>query len=156
MVVRQLNGKTLVFDWDGVIGANNNGNYKDAPSFLHAIEQINIVYDMGTEIVISTARYMDREKGNVAKIYQRAYYDCVEWLKKYGVKYDLLILGMKYPANMYIDDKGCTVDSSKGMDDWNNNFWPMYKKLENLDKYNQPINRPSELADHNDLLVEFS
>ena len=149
--MRVLNGKVINFDVDGVIAANNNGNYAEAKPYLHAIEQINKAYDKGYYIKLCTARYGDREHGALYKIYQRGFQELVDWMNHYGVKYDEIIMG-KPSADLYVDDKGCKIESSKGLIDWENNFWPALEKLKGVDKYNQPI---TELSEQSKLLEEY-
>ena len=58
--------KRIVVDCDGVIaGKDNGGDYAKAPPLQHGINQVNKLYDMGYEIVLYTARYGDRENGNI-------------------------------------------------------------------------------------------
>lgn len=135
MVVRELNGKTIVFDVDGVIAKNNNGSYADAEPFFYAIEQVNLAYDKGYYVKLCTARYGDRCKGNISQIYQRGYREIQDWMTKYGVKYDELIMG-KPSGDIYVDDKGCRVDSKNGEHEWKY-FWARLDGLKYVDKYNQ-------------------
>ena len=141
--MRQLNGKVIVFDCDGVIAANNQGNYKDAKPYLHAIAHINKAYDLGYYIKIATARYGDREQGVLSKIYQRGFEEWVDWLTKYHVKYDEIIMG-KPAGNLYVDDKACKVESDKGEEDWTY-FWERVDHLEDVDKYNQSVPKEIEV-----------
>ena len=74
--------KTLIVDCDGVIAdKNHGGNYAKAGPLQHGINQVNQMYDMGYIITLYTARYGDRESGNIHKQYERGY---KEWTDKYG------------------------------------------------------------------------
>ena len=58
--------KRLIVDCDGVIADKEHGGiYANAGPLQHGIDQVNKLYDMGFEIVLYTARYGDREKGNM-------------------------------------------------------------------------------------------
>jgi capsule biosynthesis phosphatase len=148
---RQLNGKTIIFDFDGVVCANNNGDYANSPPYPHAIEQISKVYDLGYKVVLFTARYGDRLNGCAARQYNAGYEEWLTWMRKHNVKYDEAWMG-KPAGSMYVDDKACKVDSSKGLVDWTQNFWPQLAALNKVDKYNQPI---TELEKQAENLKEF-
>lgn len=126
---------TLVFDFDGVICANNGGSYHDAPAFTYSIAQINAAYDYGYEVVIATARYGMRHPGEQ---YQFGFEEATKWLKDNGVKYHKLFMGK--PAGMiYVDDKGCRIQGDN-REDWDH-FWDRVKELDGLDQYNQTIEK---------------
>jgi len=83
--------KRIIVDCDGVIaGKDHGGDYAKAPPLKHGIEQVNKLYDMGYEIVLYTARYGDREGGNIHMQYGRGYREWTDWLlgkDKYGNHY---------------------------------------------------------------------
>ena len=86
--------KRIIVDCDGVIAdKTTNGEYKDAPPLQYGIDQINKLYDMGYEIVLYTARYGDRENGNIHRQYERGYTEWLDWLDKYSVKYHHAYMG---------------------------------------------------------------
>ena len=77
--------KRLIVDCDGVIADKNHGGiYANAGPLQHGIDQVNKLYDMGFEIVLYTARYGDREKGNINRQYERGYLEWVKWLEDHG------------------------------------------------------------------------
>lgn len=152
-MTRITNGKVVVFDFDGVICANNDGDYINSPAYTFAINQVNKVYDLGYKVVLFTARYGDRMNGCIARQYNAGYVEWIDWMKENGLKYDEAWMGK--PAGMlYVDDKACKVESSKGMEDWDKNFWPALKSLDGKDKYNQIINEP-ELIQESEKLKGF-
>ena len=114
--------KRIIVDCDGVIaGKDNGGDYSKAPPLIHGIKQVNKLYDMGYEIVLYTARYGDRESGNIHMQYGRGYKEWTDWL-------------MGKPAGvLYIDDKAARVrgDDSDGWDQ----VWKEVEDLEGKDKY---------------------
>ena len=96
---------TYVFDIDGTICTNTNGDYESAKPDLNRIEKINNLYDAGHTIVFQTARGMGRFE-NDAKTATDKFYDLTkEQLDNWGVKYNQLFLG-KPSGDIYIDDKG--------------------------------------------------
>lgn len=135
--MRQPTEIDLVFDFDGVICANNSGDYANAPPYPHAIAHINEAYEKGYNIVIFTARYGKRAPGSQ---YQKGYMEAYKWLVDNGVKFHELRLG-KPAGDMYIDDKACQVRSALSDVDWNNNFWPRLEEIQYLNKYGMPIDK---------------
>lgn len=129
----------IVFDFDGVICNNNDGDYVNAKPYQASIDNINKVYDMGYHVIIFTARYGKRDPGNQ---YQRGYEEALVWLRKHGVKFHELRMG-KPAGDIYVDDKAVHVRGAMGDIDWDNNFWPRLKKTQYLDKYNQPLDKNS-------------
>ena len=123
----------IVVDCDGVIAGKAHGNeYAKAEPLQHGINQVNKLYDMGYEIVLYTARYGDRENGNIHRQYERGYMEWTDWLYKHGVKYHHAFMG-KIAAVLYIDDKAARVngDSKEGWED----VWGEVDSLKGKDKY---------------------
>jgi hypothetical protein len=96
---------TYVFDIDGTICTNTDGNYVNAEPIVERIELINKLYNSGNKIVYFTARGMNRYKNDIAKVYEAYYLITEHQLKRWGAKYDILRLG-KPAGDLYIDDKG--------------------------------------------------
>jgi len=120
--------KRLIVDCDGVIADKNHaGDYSQAGPLQHGIDQVNRLYDMGFEIVLYTARYGDREKGNMHRQYERGYVEWLNWLEKHGVKYHHAHMG-KLAGVMYIDDKAARVE-----DDSEDGWTQVWKEIDNLD-----------------------
>jgi capsule biosynthesis phosphatase len=129
--------KRLIVDCDGVIADKNHGGiYANAGPLQHGIDQVNRLYDMGFEIVLYTARYGDREKGNIHKQYGRGYIEWIDWLEKYGVKYHHAYMG-KPAGVMYIDDKAARVrgDDENG---WTQ-VWEEIDDLDGRDRYGRKV-----------------
>ena len=128
--------QTLIVDCDGVIADKASlGDYGNAAPLPFGVQQINKLYEMGYHIVLYTARYGDRESGNIHKQYARGYIELVNWLEKHGVKYHEAKMG-KPAGAIYIDDKAARVeeDSQEG---WYQ-VWKEVKNLEGKDKYGNP------------------
>ena len=125
--------KTLIVDCDGVIAdKEHGGDYSKAGPLKHGIEQVNRMYDMGFTITLFTARYGDRESGNMHRQYARGYVEWTDWLEKHGVKYHKAYMG-ETAGVMYIDDKAARVN---GDDDsgWKQ-VWEEIDNLNGKDKY---------------------
>ena len=128
--------QTLIVDCDGVIADKASlGDYGNAAPLAFGIQQINKLYEMGYHIVLYTARYGDRQSGNIHKQYGRGYLEWFNWLEKHGVKYHHAFMG-KPAGAIYIDDKAARVenDSQEG---WYQ-VWKEVKNLEGKDKYGNP------------------
>ena len=96
---------TYVFDIDGTICSNTNGEYKNATPLIERIKKLNELYEKGNTIILLTARGMGRS-GNSSAFAEAAFRNLTEeQLKEWGVKYHKLFLG-KPSGDIYIDDKG--------------------------------------------------
>jgi len=93
-----------VFDLDGTLCNNTEGEYQSATPLTNRINVVNNLYRAGHYIVICTARGMGRSNNN-QEIAQRAWLRMTEeQLGKWGVLYHELHLG-KPAGDFYIDDK---------------------------------------------------
>ena len=129
--------KRLIVDCDGVIADKNHaGDYSKAGPLQHGIDQVNKLYDMGFEIVLYTARYGDREKGNMHRQYERGYVEWLNWLEKHGVKYHHAYMG-KPAGVLYIDDKAARVNGND-QEGWSG-VWKEVENLNGKDKYGNPL-----------------
>lgn len=125
--------QTLIVDCDGVIADKAfGGEYAKANPLQYGIEQVNKLYDMGYKITLYTARYGDREKGNVHRQYERGYREWIDWLQKHGVKYHHAFMG-KPAGVLYIDDKAARVDGDS-QDGWHQ-VWSEVENLKDKDRY---------------------
>ena len=125
--------KTIIVDCDGVIAdKNNGGDYAKAGPLHHGIDQVNKLYEMGYVITLYTARYGDREKGNIHRQYGRGYIEWVNWLEQHGVKYHNAYMG-KPAGVMYIDDKAARVTADD--DDGWSQVWDEIQNLKGRDQY---------------------
>jgi hypothetical protein len=97
--------KTYVFDIDGTICTNTDGDYEKALPYLNRINAINRLYDEGNIIIFLTARGMGRYGNAIAKAHTAFYDLTVRQLKVWGVKHHSLFLG-KPSGDIYVDDKG--------------------------------------------------
>ena len=129
--------KTLIVDCDGVIAdKNHGGDYSKAGPLQHGIDQVNKLYEMGYEIVLYTARYGDRENGNIHRQYERGYREWTDWLEDHGVKYHHAHMG-KLAGTMYIDDKAARVEGDT--DDGWSQVWKEIDNLKGKDRYGNAV-----------------
>lgn len=125
--------KKIVVDCDGVIADKNcGGNYSKADPLKHGIEQVNKLHDMGYEIILFTARYGERKKGNLNLMYEAGYREWTDWLEKHGVKYHHAYMG-KPAGVLYIDDKAARVNGND-KEGWTE-VWKEVNNLEGRDRY---------------------
>ncbi|HAT63440.1 MAG TPA: hypothetical protein DCS66_02410 [Flavobacteriaceae bacterium] len=129
--------QTLIVDCDGVIADKaHGGEYAKAGPLLHGIAQVNKLYDMGYKITLYTARYGDREQGNMHLQYERGYREWTDWLAKHGVKYHHAFMG-KPAGVMYIDDKAARVNGNSE-EGWTQ-VWDEIDNLQGRDRYGNKI-----------------
>jgi hypothetical protein len=90
------------FDLDGTLCTNTDGSYELAKPYLDRIRIVNDLYDKGHFIIIDTAR------GSTTNI------DWTEFTKnqlhRWGLKFHKVRAGVKFKADLYIDDKGMSVE----------------------------------------------
>ncbi len=94
-----------VFDIDGTICTNTDGDYENAVPIPHRITRINELYEAGHTIIFQTARGMGRTKNSVELTYKMFFQYTKNQLEEWGVNYHNLFLG-KPAGDIYIDDKG--------------------------------------------------
>ncbi len=96
--------KRIVFDLDGCLCQQTEGDYENAQPIERAIGLINRLYACGHEITIHTSRYMGRCDSNVARAYYEGFEFTQQQLRAWGVHYHLLIMG-KPAADVVVDDR---------------------------------------------------
>ena len=96
---------TYVFDIDGTICTQTEGDYENAAPFYDRIKIVNNLYDEGHKIYFYTARGMGRFNNDGSKAWPEFYTLTVQQLKDWGVKFNQVMLG-KPAGDVYIDDKG--------------------------------------------------
>jgi capsule biosynthesis phosphatase len=97
--------KTICFDIDNVICKTDRlRDYSKSVPIKKNIKIINKAYDNGYNIILYTARYMGRCKGNLKKVEKQIKPLTLKQLKKWGVKYNKIYFG-KPSFDLFIDDK---------------------------------------------------
>ena len=86
------------FDLDGTLCNTDGNNYKDSTPKKERIEIVNTLYDEGHTILIDTAR------GCVSG--KNYFFFTMEQFKSWGATFHTLRSGVKFGADIFIDDKG--------------------------------------------------
>ena len=86
------------FDLDGTLCNTDGNNYKDSTPKKERIKIVNTLYEDGHTILIDTAR------GCVSG--KNYFFLTMEQLKSWGVKFHTLRTGVKFGADIFVDDKG--------------------------------------------------
>jgi len=94
-----------VFDIDGTVCTNTDGDYENAKPLLRRVEKVNDLYERGNKIIFMTARGMGRSNNDRDFAYKEFYDFTYNQLKSWGLKFHELYLG-KPEADIFIDDKG--------------------------------------------------
>jgi capsule biosynthesis phosphatase len=97
--------KTICFDIDNIICKTNNvRDYSKSLPIKKNIKIINEAYNNGFIIILYTARYMGRCKGDITKVKKQIKPLTLKQLKNWGVKYHKIYFG-KPSFDLFIDDK---------------------------------------------------
>ena len=86
------------FDLDGTLCNTDGNNYKDSTPKKERIKIVNSLYENGHTILIDTARVCVSGKNY--------FFFTMDQLKSWGVKFHTLRTGVKFGADIFIDDKG--------------------------------------------------
>ena len=98
----------IIIDLDDTITIDEPGiDYAEKKPDLDVIQTLRRYRLSGFEIVINTARSMRTYEGAVGKITAKSVPVILEWLNRYDVPYDELIVGKPWcgPGGFYVDDK---------------------------------------------------
>jgi capsule biosynthesis phosphatase len=99
---------TIICDLDNTITIEDSKlSYIDKMPNLDVIDKLKEYKEMGFEIIIHTARNMRTYKGQIDKINVYTLPIIMEWLDKYNVPYDGIVVGKPYCGSngFYIDDR---------------------------------------------------
>jgi hypothetical protein len=126
----------LVFDLDGVLCVQGPAEeYPRAMPYPRAIAVVNALAGVALQdgrrafrVRVQTARYMKRMHGDSERARAAGYWEAKRWLDNHGVRYDELVFG-KCSSRLYVDDRGCRVESSRGSTDWLGQFLPALSRV---------------------------
>ena len=110
------NFNKIVIDLDNTISfKSNNESYADAKPDMEMIETIIKWHNLGFQICIYTSRNMNSYEGQIGKINARTLPIIIDWLCKYKVPYDEIIVGKPWCGHngFYVDDKAVRPDEFK-------------------------------------------
>ncbi len=97
--------RKICFDIDGVIcKLTKDNNYKKSKPIKKNIRLINNLFQKNIYIILFTSRYMGRNNDNQIKAKKMGYKFTEKQLKKWGLKYNKLLMG-KPSYDLIIDDK---------------------------------------------------
>ena len=91
------------FDLDGTLCNTEGNNYSESSPKKDRIQIVNKLYNDGHTIIIDTAR------GCVSG--KNYFFFTMDQLKSWGVKFHTLRTGVKFGADLFIDDKGINDES---------------------------------------------
>ena len=92
------------FDLDGTLCSQQHLDYENAKPFVKRIKHVNDLYDDGHTIIIDTARGSGATKG-------KDWSDITaKQLEAWGLRYHDLRVGVKFSADVYVDDKADNAD----------------------------------------------
>ena len=103
--------KRIVIDLDNTL-CYSNGDYVNAIPNLEVIDKLREYHQLGFEVVIHTSRNMRTFKGNVGKINVHSLPTILEWLNKYQVVFDEVVVGKPWCGHggFYVDDRAIRPD----------------------------------------------
>ena len=93
-----------VFDIDGTLCTDSQGEYKSAEPLTERIALVNRLFDEGNQIILFTARGMGSSNNDSQFAIQKWEVFTQAQLERWGVKYHKLFLG-KPSGDVYVDDK---------------------------------------------------
>ena len=97
--------KTICFDIDNVICKTNHiKDYSKSKPIKKNIKIVNEAYNKGFIIILYTARYMGRCKGNLTKVKKQIKPLTLKQLNSWGVRYHKIYFG-KPSFDLFVDDK---------------------------------------------------
>tara|TARA_B110000305_G_C18956046_1_gene410545 strand:+ start:126 stop:497 length:372 start_codon:yes stop_codon:yes gene_type:complete len=117
--------KIICFDIDNVICRTHKNDYMKSKPIKKTINIINYLYKKGYFIKIFTSRFMGRNNENANKAKKNGYKLTINQLKKWNIKFHILIMG-KPSFDIYIDDKAFGFDKN-----WQEKFKKMIKNDRN-------------------------
>ncbi len=96
-----IDPEVVVFDLDGTLCETTKAEYMKAEPIPEAIERVNELFASGVRIIIDTARGSGSgESWQIRTTNQ---------LKEWGVNYHELRCGVKFNADLYVDDRGVSA-----------------------------------------------
>lgn len=107
-------GYTLVFDIDGTICPikKKGEEYSELVPYNDIIEKLRKCHEEGARIILFSSRNMNSYDGNIGLINKFTIPVLVEWLKKWNIPYDEIVMGKVWPGHkgFYVDDRSVRPD----------------------------------------------
>lgn len=99
--------KKIVIDLDDTISKTTDGKYTESVPCMPVVEKLREYKNAGYGIVIYSSRNMRTYNRNIGEINVHTLPIILEFLKKYNIPYDEVIVGKPWPGKggFYVDDK---------------------------------------------------
>lgn len=99
--------KKIVIDLDDTISKTTDGKYMESVPCIPVVEKLREYKESGYEIVIYSSRNMRTYNRNIGEINVHTLPVILEFLKKYDIPHDEVIVGKPWPGKggFYVDDK---------------------------------------------------
>jgi len=99
--------KNLIIDLDNTLTIGEASDYKNVKPNINTIKTLKSYKEKGFKITIFTSRNMRTYEGNIGKINIYTLPIILEWLDKYDIPFDEVVVGKPWCGNdgFYIDDK---------------------------------------------------
>ncbi|EDO6740986.1 TPA: HAD hydrolase family protein [Campylobacter coli] len=99
--------KQLIIDLDGTLTLDIDVGYQNKPVNVEFLKQLQYYKKIGFKIIIFTSRNMRKYNGDIKKIQKNTLPAIIEWLDKYNIPYDDIIIGKPWCGfdGFYVDDK---------------------------------------------------
>ena len=109
---------TIIVDLDNTLSFKKT-SYEDALPNLPLIDKLRVYKDKNFRIIIFTSRNMQTFKNDIKKIKENTLPRIKEWLNKYNVPFDEIIVGKPWCGEngFYIDDKAIRPDEFLTLDE---------------------------------------
>jgi capsule biosynthesis phosphatase len=103
--------KRIVIDLDNTL-CYAEGDYPNASPNQAVIDKLREYRALGFEIVVHTSRNMRTYEGNVGKINVLTLPVILDWLKRYEVEFDEVVVGKPWcgQEGFYVDDRALRPD----------------------------------------------
>jgi capsule biosynthesis phosphatase len=99
--------KKLIVDIDHTISLTSEGDYPNSEPIQKVIDLLKNYQKEGFYIVLHSSRNMRTYENNLGRINKHTLPVMIEWLAKYDVPYDEILVGKPWCGNdgFYIDDR---------------------------------------------------
>jgi capsule biosynthesis phosphatase len=99
--------KKIVIDLDDTISKTVDGKYNESTPCIPVVNKLREYKNMGFDIVIYSSRNMRTYNRNIGEINVHTLPIILDFLKKYDIPYDEVIVGKPWPGKdgFYVDDK---------------------------------------------------
>lgn len=102
-----ISSKKIVIDLDDTISKTVDGKYTESTPIVSVVEKLREYKEKDYEIIIYSSRNMRTYEGNIGKINLHTLPIVLDFLKKYDIPHDQVIMGKPWcgKGGFYIDDK---------------------------------------------------